>query len=93
MSPGCGPATATRLTGGQTLVQSLLDSLCNTSQAAQEQEASFRMEGAWEGAGSRGTKTGAVVAKIHGLLLRFRAELNSQIMVVLTQCCKMPGGF
>lgn len=26
------------------------DSLCDTSQAAQEQEASFRMEGAWEGA-------------------------------------------
>ena len=27
-----------------------LDSLCNTSWAAQEREASFRMEGAWEGA-------------------------------------------
>ena len=71
-----------------------LDSLRNTSQAAQEQEASVRMEGAWEGAkGLLGhPRQGAAVAKIHDLFLRFRVNWP-QTVQVLTQCCKMPGGF
>ena len=38
-----------------------LDSLCNTAWAAQEREASFRMEGAWEAAkGLWGTRDGGL---------------------------------
>lgn len=71
-----------------------LDSLCNTSRAAQEQEASFRMEGAWEGAkGLVGhLRQGAGVVKIHDLFLRLCVN-RPQTVQVLKQCCKTPGGF
>ena len=71
-----------------------LDSLCNTSRAAQEQEASFRMEGAWEGAkGLVGhLRQGAGVVKIHDLFLRLCVNWP-QTVQVLKQCCKTPGGF
>lgn len=67
-----------------------LDSLYNTSRAAQEQEASFRMEGAWEGAkGLLGhPRQGAGAAKIQDLLLRLCVNGPQTV-----QCCKTPGGF